>query len=137
MWSPGAGFIPIISTKGINQMKKGNIISTKIPYCLVGRKKKILSYIYWSTSNSLIFIQSFTYICINIWIMESLMWKTDMSSKSINSVLYIVLYIYSNLIYVLFRMNWMIFDHINIRLLRAVETGQCLTFRDVVLLIMC
>ena len=23
-WSPGAGFIPIISTKGINQIKKGN-----------------------------------------------------------------------------------------------------------------
>ena len=23
-WSPGAGFVPIIFTKGINQMKKGN-----------------------------------------------------------------------------------------------------------------
>ena len=24
-WSPGAGFIPIISTKGINQIKKGKL----------------------------------------------------------------------------------------------------------------
>ena len=24
-WSPGAGFIPIIFTKGINQIKKGNL----------------------------------------------------------------------------------------------------------------
>ena len=24
LWSPGAGCIPIISTKGINQIKKGN-----------------------------------------------------------------------------------------------------------------
>ena len=24
-WSPGAGFIPIISNKGINQIKKGNL----------------------------------------------------------------------------------------------------------------
>ena len=24
-WSPGAGFIPIISTKGINEIKKGNL----------------------------------------------------------------------------------------------------------------
>ena len=25
LWSPGAGFIPIISTKGINQIKKGKL----------------------------------------------------------------------------------------------------------------
>ena len=31
-WSPGAGFIPIISTKGINQIKKGNWKGKKISF---------------------------------------------------------------------------------------------------------
>ena len=31
-WSPGAGFIPIISTKGINQIKKGKSMHTKRLY---------------------------------------------------------------------------------------------------------
>ena len=31
-WSPGAGFIPIISTKGINQKKKGILLEKKLSF---------------------------------------------------------------------------------------------------------
>ena len=41
LWSPGAGFIPIISTKGINQIEKGNCKKSKYDLYLTCNPKSL------------------------------------------------------------------------------------------------